>query len=139
QVAERLATYTAPTFQGALANGVSVLRRRRYSRLPLLDAILNRLDLADDLSRQIQRAGLPVRAGEFVFIQIVLATFCALLGAILAWDFLNGPIGALVGLVIGFAAPLIWLRIRAERRQDAFEQGLPDALDRVTGALGAGY
>jgi tight adherence protein B len=139
RVSQRLATYTVPAWQSQLATGVSVLRRRRYSRLPWLDLILTRFDLADGLSRQIQRAGVPVRAGEFLFIQIVVATFGGLVGAILAWELMDGPLGALAGLVLGFAAPTVWLRVRAARRQDAFEQGLPDALDRVTGALRAGY
>jgi tight adherence protein B len=139
KVAQRLASYTVPAWQSSLATGVTVLRRRRYSRLPWLDMILARFDLADGLSRQIQRAGLPVRAGEFLFIQIVFATVGALAGALLAWEVFEGPLGALAGVVLGFLAPTIWLRLRATQRQTAFEQGLPDALDRVTGALRAGY
>jgi tight adherence protein B len=34
---------------------------------------------------------------------------------------------------------LVWLRYRIGQRRNAFEQGLPEALDRVTGALRAGY
>jgi tight adherence protein B len=139
RVVGRLMKYTVPTPGTGLEARISVLRRRRYSRLPLLDDVLARLDLADGISRELQQAGLPVRAGEFLFMQLALATVGGLVGALLAWDSLGGPFGALgVGLV-GFLVPLGWLRWRVAQRRSAFEQGLPEALDRVTGALRAGY
>ncbi|GAC1327529.1 MAG: type II secretion system F family protein [Chloroflexota bacterium] len=139
RIAQRLTSYTTPTFEGGLPTSISVLRRRRYSRLPILDEALARLDLADGLSRQLQQAGLPVRAGEFLFLQIVLATVSALLGALLAWQTFGGPVAALVLGLLGLLIPYIWLRWRVAHRRTAFEQGLPEALDRVTGALRAGY
>ena len=59
-VAQRLTSYIAPAWEGALPRSISVLRRRRYSRLPWLDLVLAQLDLADGLSRQLQKAGLPI-------------------------------------------------------------------------------
>jgi tight adherence protein B len=139
RVSHRLMKYTVPTWEGGLQTRLSVLRRRRYSRLPILDEILARLDMADALALQLQRAGLPIRAGEFLFVQLVLATIGALGGALVGWDSFGGPLAALgVGLV-GFLAPQVWLRLRVSQRRSAFEHGLPEALDRVTGALRAGY
>src|SRR5579859_7615549 len=74
RIVHRLQKYTVPTWDRGLQTRISVLRRRRYSRLPWLDAVLARLDLADGLSSQLQQAGLPVRAGEFLFLQLVVAT-----------------------------------------------------------------
>jgi tight adherence protein B len=139
RVAHRLMKYTVPTWEGGLQNRISVLRRRRYSRLPFLDDILARLDLADSLSGQLQQAGLPVRAGEFLFMQLALATVGSLAGALLAWETFGGPLAALAAGIVGFVAPVVWLRVRVGQRRSAFEQGLPEALDRVTGALRAGY
>jgi tight adherence protein B len=62
-----------------------------------------------------------------------------LVGALLGWDTFGGPLAALGVAVVGFVAPLLWLRMRVSQRKAAFEQGLPEALDRVTGALRAGY
>jgi tight adherence protein B len=137
-VAHRLMKYTVPNWEGGLQGRLSVLRRRRYSRLPVLDQILARLDLADGISRQLQQAGLPIRAGEFLFMQLALATIGGLAGALLGWETF-GPLAALFVGLLGFVAPLGWLRVRVGQRQSAFEQGLPEALDRVTGALRAGY
>ncbi|MDQ6671951.1 MAG: type II secretion system F family protein [Chloroflexota bacterium] len=139
RVANRLATYTLPTWEGGLETRISVLRRQRYSRLPLLDDVLARLDLADGLSKQLQQAGLPVRAGEFLFLQLALATLGALAGALLGWNLVGGPLAALLAAMVGYAAPLAWLRLRGDQRRSAFERGLPEALDRVAGALRAGY
>ena len=82
---------------------------------------------------------LAVRAGEFLFVQLMLATVLGLAGALLGWQSFGGPLAALAGGMIGLVAPLGWLRYRVGQRRNAFEQGLPEALDRVTGALRAGY
>ena len=74
RVAQRLSSYTVPLWESRIERSISVLRRRRYSRFPLLDQVLARLDLGDGLSLQLQQAGLPLRAGEFLFVQ--LGTFC---------------------------------------------------------------
>ena len=139
RVAERLSSYTLPTWQSKLSTNISVLRRRRYSRLPWLDAIMARLDIGDGIALQLQQAGLPIRASEFLFLQLMLATVAGLVGVLVAWEAFGGPWAALVGAILGFVGPLAWLRFRVNQRRSAFEQGLPDALDRVTGALRAGY
>ena len=138
RVAQRLSSYILPTWEGRLSN-ISVLRHRRYSRLPWLDAILARLDLSDGLALQLQQAGLPLRAGEFLFFQLMVATIFGLGGAALGWETFGGPLGAIGAAAVGLVAPLAWLRYRVTERRNAFEQGLPEALDRVTGALRAGY
>ena len=45
RVAHRLARYTLPTWESSYQASISVLRRRRYSRLPWMDAILARFDI----------------------------------------------------------------------------------------------
>src|SRR5436305_3265238 len=139
KVAQRLSAYTLPTWEGRLQTSISVLRRRRYSRLPWLDYVLARLDLGDGIALRLQQAGLPLRAGEFLFVQLMLATVLGLAGALLGWQSFGGPLAALAGGMIGLVAPLGWLRYRVGQRRNAFEQGLPEALDRVAGALRAGY
>jgi tight adherence protein B len=138
-VAQRLTAYTVPLWESRMQRSISVLRRRRYSRFPWLDLALARMDLGDGLTLQLQQAGLPLRAGEFLFLQLVAATILGLVGAVAGWEALDGPLAAVGGAVIGFLLPLGFLRYRIGQRRGAFEQGLPEALDRVTGALRAGY
>ena len=138
RVADRLTSYTVPTFSRTLAS-VSVLRRRRYSRFPVLDAVLARVDVGDALSVSLQQAGLPLRGGEFLFAQLVISTIAGLGGVIAGWDLMGGPMAGVAAAIVGFFAPLIWLRTRVAARKAAFETGLPESLDRITGALRAGY
>jgi tight adherence protein B len=139
RVADRLSSYTLPTWQSKMSTSISVLRRRRYSRLPWLDAVMARLDIGDGITLQLQQAGLPIRASEFLFLQLMLATVAGLVGVLAGWEALGGPWAALLGGILGLFGPLAWLRFRVNQRRTAFEHGLPDALDRVTGALRAGY
>jgi len=136
---QRLATYTAPAWEVGQQSRYSVLRRRRYSRFPWLDIVLARFDMAEGTTRRLQQAGLPLRAGEFLFLQLASATLCGLIAAIVGAELLS-PIPALgVGLAIGWIAPVVWLQTRVSQRKKAFEQGLPEALDRIVGALRAGF
>ncbi len=135
----RLTSYTVPTWDNALQTRYSVLRRRRYSRLPWLDIVLARFDMADETTRRLQQAGLPLRAGEFLFLQLVAATVGGLIGAIVGAETLGALPAAAGGLIIGGVAPTVWLRMRVTQRRAAFEQGLPETLDRITGALRAGF
>ena len=139
KVADRLAAYTLPTWDGGLQARYNVLRRRRYSRFPWLDAVLARFDLADENTRRLQQAGIPLRAGEFLFLQLVVATIGGLVGAVIGAETLGPAPAALAGLVVGIVGPIIWLRVRVAQRKTQFEQGLPESLDRVVGALRAGY
>jgi tight adherence protein B len=139
RIADRLSSYTLPAFQGHLPTTLSVLRRRRYSRFPVLDALLARFDVGNGVALQLQQAGLPIRAGEFLFAQIMLATVAGLVGVVAGWEAFGGPWAGILGGIVGFLGPFFWLRTRVNARRTAFEQGLPDALDRITGALRAGY
>src|SRR5207253_74807 len=59
--------------------------------------------------------------------------------ALVAWNSFGGPLSAVAGALVGLVAPIGWLRYRVGQRKGAFEQGLPEVLDRVSAALRAGY
>ena len=140
RIAHRLVKYTVPTWEGGLQTRISVLRRQRYSRLPWLDAILARFDLGDGISRQLQQAGLPA-AGQRVHLSAAgagddrrPAGRAARLGDL--WR----PAGRAGRRDRRLSsARCSGCACACAQRRAAFEQGLPEALDRVTGALRAGY
>jgi tight adherence protein B len=136
---QRLTSYTLPAWETGLRQRYSVLRRRRYSRFPWLDIALARFDMADSTTRRLQQAGLPLRAGEFLFLQLAAATIAGLIAAIAGAETLGALPAAGVGLAIGWVAPVVWLQMRVGQRKKIFEQGLPEALDRIVGALRAGF
>src|SRR5690242_19058811 len=90
RIVQRLNAYTAPLWENRMERSISVLRRRRYSRFPVLDEVLARLDLGDSVSLQLQQAGVPLRAGEFLFLQLVIATVVGLVGAVAGWEATSG-------------------------------------------------
>jgi tight adherence protein B len=139
QAAQRVVDYTRITWTDKAPDGVSILRRRRYSRLPWLDELLRRFDLSESLSRDLLRAGVPMRAGEFLFVQLVTTTLAGFVAFLLVPGVFGGILPAAAAGALGFAAPLFWLRSKRAKRLDQFEQDLPDALDLVAGSLRAGY
>ena len=133
----RLAAYAAPQFR--VNDGLSVLRKRKRSRFPFLDRIIERLGFAERLGRDLRRAGLPLRSEEFFFAQLIIATVAAFAGLLLLSNTLGSLLAPLLLGAVGFVAPLGWLRVRISSRRDKFEEDLADALDLVAGSLRAGY
>ena len=95
---------------------------------------LARHDRDQALAVALERAGIDMRAPEFV----VLAA-AASLGAAFVGGLLGGPVVALigVGLTVGAFAAVV-SRKTAKRRQQ-FEEQLPDTLSLLAGSLRAGH
>lgn len=83
----------------------------------------------------LERANLPLRAGEALFFYVALVVVVTVLG--LAW------FGSLVGgLILGAVAaiiPIAAVRIMAGLRKKKFMSQLPDTLQLLSGTLKAGY
>jgi tight adherence protein B len=87
------------------------------------------------IQAMIQRADLPLRAGELIAICTGAAFFTGILVAVAA----ASPLGAVVGLAVGFALPLLFVRFKAAARVKRFENQLPDLLITVAASLKAGH
>ncbi|MGZ4637105.1 type II secretion system F family protein [Oryzihumus sp.] len=88
----------------------------------------------------LERADLPLRAGEWA----VLRAVAVLAGAALGLLMIHGSIGAnLIGLLLGGGlgtlAPVVFLRVCASRRARRFEAQLPDVLTLVASSLQTGF
>ena len=70
---------------------------------------------------------------------MVGATLGALIGILLSIFIPEVGLIWVATTVIGFVLPLIWLKVMARRRLEAFENGLAEALDRLAASLRAGY
>jgi tight adherence protein B len=137
--AQRVTAYTDVVWESKGPDSSSIRRRSRYSRFPWLEAVLRRFDMADSLSNNLMRAGVPMRAGEFVFLQLAATTLAGFAAFLLLPGFMGGVVPALAAGLLGFFGPLLWLRIKRGRRLNEFEQDLPDALDLISSSLRAGY
>jgi tight adherence protein B len=87
------------------------------------------------LHRKLERADLPLRTVEFVYLMLgcgfTLAFFAALSG--------RSSLGILIALVIGAGVPYGWITIKSKRRMAAFDNQLPDLLVTLAASLKAGH
>jgi tight adherence protein B len=88
----------------------------------------------------IERADLPLRAGEWAVIRLVAVALGVVAGVVLLH---GGVLATLVGAVLGFIAGLVLpaavLRILANRRGKKFDAQLPDVLTLVASSLSTGF
>src|SRR5919199_4680506 len=76
--AERVATYVIPVWEPRPDEGIaSITRRHRDSRFPWLERLLDRFNIAAGLSVALIKAGVPLRPGEFVALQLLCGLLLA--------------------------------------------------------------
>ncbi len=87
------------------------------------------------VEEMLERAKVPLRAGEAMSFWTVITLVSGAVGMLLA----GGLIGGLILAVIGAFMQIFVLRFKAQRRMRKFEQQLPDTLQLLAGTLRAGY
>ncbi|MCC7352518.1 MAG: type II secretion system F family protein [Anaerolineae bacterium] len=106
----------------------------RRPALTGINRIMQGFGLGPILAREIARADLPFTVAEFTMLILGAAFFGFLIG------FARG--GPLIGLalaaLLGYA-PIFYVGVKRQRRQNAFTEQLPDVLTLLVGALRAGY
>jgi tight adherence protein B len=87
------------------------------------------------LSRLLDRADLPLRAGEFAYIMLGSGfAFGLFLGVVT-----GSVLAFFIGLLAGGAAPLGFVHMKAKKRLRAFDNQLPDLLVTLAASLKAGH
>lgn len=128
-------TKAAGTGQGAIADLLA-----QSQALAQLNKVVEQRDFGANLAREIARADLKLKASEYLAIwaaSIVGVPFLFLVFSI-ALPALGNPISLLVGLLIGFLLPRMWLSRRKNGRLSAFNKQLPDTITLIANALRAG-
>lgn len=87
------------------------------------------------IEEMLERANLPLRAGEAMAFFVAGIFFSMVLGFFLV----GGFIGAVVAGIVGAIVMMFGVNFRASRRIRKFEQQLPDTLQLLAGTLRAGY
>ncbi len=85
--------------------------------------------------RKLERAEVPLRAGEFFYVVVGAGL---LVGMIVAVAGLGGAY-ILAGVMVGALIPYLAISLRARRRIKAFENQLPDLLVTMAASLKAGH
>ena len=87
------------------------------------------------LALTLERADAPLRPAEFLYVVLgcglVLAILLAMLGA--------NIVLVLIAFALGIVPPIVLLSVRAGRRQQAFDDQLPEVLMTMAGSLRAGH
>ena len=121
--------------RAAPAPVVNYRKNQLLSAVPWLNRILSRYDVMPRLQRLLKEANLKWTPGAL----ILMSMACYAIPAYLI-DLRTGSaiLGILLGVVPGIL-PLGFVAFKRRKRFGKFEQGLPDALDLMVGALRVGH
>jgi tight adherence protein B len=115
---------------------VLVRREERLSAVPVLDAMLGGVErLTLPLQRTLKQANLPITVGTLILASGCLALLVGLgVARLTALPWLSAGTG-----VLALFLPHAYVRSRARRRLQQFEEQLPEAIDLISRALRAGH
>ena len=87
------------------------------------------------LAQKLDAAAVPLKPAEWLLIHVGITVASAILFMLL---FSVRFIPSLLGLVLGFLGPLLYLSYKESKRKKAFMAALPDTLQLMAGSLSAG-
>jgi tight adherence protein B len=145
-ISARLERYTAAkpevSATSSAAQGSSGLGNALAQSVALarLNRVVEQRDFGANLARDIARADLKLRTGEFIamWAGTVVAVPLIFMTLGLVLKPLTTPIALVIGAIIGFFLPRMWLGRRRASRLNAFNKQLPDTITLIANALRAG-
>ncbi len=133
------------TFRGEKQTGETqqeqegpVLRQRSYSGLPFLSSFLGQLRGSEQVAVSLERAGVPLRVGEYYMIRYG----AALVFFAVPFIFNRGVLGFVLGIglaVVGYSLPAIWLGSKKSARAKKIDGQMVEMLGMVANSLKSGY
>ncbi|GAB4492392.1 MAG: type II secretion system F family protein [Anaerolineales bacterium] len=124
-------------------NKAASSREREETSTALTEWVNKRVEkssFGDRVAKNLARADMKFKAGEFIFFIFILSF---LLGGAAFWFGGSNPIGkmfsAVIGVAVGIASPIIYLRGQQAKRLRKFNDQLPDMLNLMVNGLRAGY
>lgn len=137
--ADRVVSYTSRTGPGAAAASEGPRLDTEQAMAQAKDAAAQVLQRSKGLEARIAArldgAGSELKPAEWLLIHTAVVVVAGLFGLLL------GAGSILLGLVflgLGLVGPWVYLGLRRSRRRKAFNEGLPDTLQLISGALTAG-
>ncbi len=123
----------------ANAPGAPQLRQRRsYSGLPVLSAFLAQFKGSERVALHLERAGLPLRVGEYYMIRWGVAALFFAIPFVFSQTLFT--VAMATGLAaLGYALPAMWVNGRLKRRAIRINAQLVDMLGLVSNSLKSGY
>jgi tight adherence protein B len=112
-----------------------ILKGAETGPLPSLDRFVGGTTRGSALGRWIEQTGVKTTISAVLLIAVALAGVVGFLVMML----LKATWGFLIGAIVGFALPFMYLRMKRTRRLRVFEEEFPEALDLIARALKAGH
>ena len=141
-VSTRLERYASGKDAKAGAAGGGGLQELIASSVALaqLNKVVEQRDFGANLARDIARADLKIKVSEFLAIWAASIVGVPLIMIVLSLGIptLRNPVFLLLGALIGFFLPRMWLGRRKSGRLKAFNKQLPDTITLLANALRAG-
>lgn len=123
--------FTARVLRPLFRNMAGVFAQRTPQQM--LQSMRHKLDLAGNPFDIPAVEFMGLRVAVAILTAVLLATAFTLLGSS-SWAFVM----LLVGGILGFYLPVLWLDLKIRTRQEEIELALPDALDMLTICVEAG-
>jgi tight adherence protein B len=125
----------AASGQGGLADLL-----QQSAALAQFNKVVEQRDFGANLSREIARADLKLKVSEFLGIWAASIVGVPIIFVVLSLGLpaLRNPIMLLLGALLGFMLPRLWLGRRKNGRLRAFDKQLPDTITLIANALRAG-
>lgn len=139
RVRQRLAATGPATFEVA---EFDLLRDRRASALGPLDALLRRREWTEQTRVRLDRAGLPLRVGEYALLRVATALAGGIVGAMVSSVIgVTGLVWIVVplGMGIGAALPAFYVKLRIRRRAEEIESQLVQLCDVMAAMVASGF
>jgi len=112
--------------------------KQTYSGIPAFSSLLAKLGSSEAIALQLERAGVPLRVGEFYMIRLIAAVALFLAPLVFGFSMFNLFISLVLG-VVGYMAPSKWLTNKRNKRLDRINAQLVDMLGMVSNSIKSGY
>ncbi len=132
-VESRMARYAGGAEAEKKQKGKKKKDRKEVDPFATLSGDVQDRRFAVRVQRDLARANLKLRVAEYYYIRIGLA-----LGLGLVLGVLRDPGSGVVGLILGYFGPRIWVGRRIGGRLGAFNKQLPDTITLLSNSLRAG-
>jgi tight adherence protein B len=116
----------------------SAFKQIEYSGIPGMSAIFGRMRGSEATALQLERAGVPLRVGEFYLIRWIMSGFLFLVPMVFGFGIFNLFLAVVLGGA-GYIAPVQWLNNKRKARTTRINKQLVDMLGMVSNSLKSGY
>ena len=113
--------------------------KAKASSLPLMRFLLAHTAWSEQAARDLERAGLRLKAGEYLLLRLIVAVITGLAALLLTGSGGFGLLFALAFSGIGFMLPAWYLRRSQRRRAATISHQLIEMLQLVSSALRSGF